>query len=465
MNKFKYIILFVLLGIGFTSCDKNEFENKFDQLPDDRIVSTIKEYKEILVDSEFGWQMTYYIDGNIEYVAYNVAVFKENNTVSLASKFIKDPIESEYKIMSEADLELIFNTFNENITSFSYPSNGAPDGVGGDIEFNIVSISEDQTEITLKGKIYKGKLILKKADRDISNFDEVDENIRLLGEQKTARYMNLAITSGLNASEEEPVLIGLDLSSIAAAGDYNYNYNDEYYKGRKMLYFHHDGMGLSSAIKIGDAQIQDFEYNADKKRYELVNSDLQGYLYSSKLPVFSLPGVFDELMDHYSLKLKRSNGLVWDKYIAMKTANPIIKSVVVVTDYKQRIPKFDEEGNPILDQSNLQDYDFGKHLGEGLLFSFELHNQFYFYFVPIEFTKVLEDRLVMRRLAGEFCTKDGEDPSVGESIKNNPEFNQFVDYLCNDEGWFLRLTMEANQIDWDFVSLDNPDDFFITRLY
>ena len=371
MNKFKYIILFVLFGIGFSSCDKDDFENKFEQLPDDRIRSTIKEYKEILVSSEYGWKMTYYINGKIEYVGYNVAVFNEDNTVSLTSKFIDDPVVSEYKIMSEADLELVFNTFNENLTSLSYPSDGAPDGYGGDIEFNFVSISEDKTEITLEGKIYKGTLKLKKSDTDISNFDQLDENIRLLGEQKTARYMNLAITSGLGASEENPILIGLDLSSIAAAGDYNYNYKGEYYNGRKMLYFHHDGMGLSSPIEIEDSKIQDFAYNADKKRYELINSDLQGYIYSSKLPVFSIPGVYDELMDHYSLKLKRSNGLVWDKYIAMKNANPVIKSVVVVTDYKQRIPLFDEDGNPVLDESNLHDYEFGKHMGEGLLFSFE----------------------------------------------------------------------------------------------
>ncbi|PXY00991.1 hypothetical protein DF185_10040 [Marinifilum breve] len=465
MIKIKYIILFVLITAGFTACDNDDFENKFDQLPDERIRSTIKEYKEILVGSEFGWKMTYYIDSKIEYVGYNVAVFGEDNTVSLTSKFIDDPVKSEYTIKAEADLELIFNTFNENLTALSYPSGDAPDGFGGDIEFNFVSVSEDQTEIILKGKVYEGTLILKKAERDISSFDEVDENIKRLGQQKTARYMNLAITSGLGASEENPVLIGLDLSSLAAAGDYNYNYKGEYYSGRKMLYFHHDGMGLSSPIQIDDSKIQDFSYNVDKKRYELVNSDLQGYIYSSKLPVFSIPGVFDEFMNHYSLKLKRSNGLVWDKYISMKKANPVIKSVVVVTDYKQRIPKFDEEGNPILDQSNLQDYDFGKHMGEGLLFSFEEHNQFYFYFVPLEFTKISGDRLKMKRVVGEFCTKDDEDPSVGNSIKNNSEFNEFVDYLCNDGGWFIRLIIEANQIDWDFISLDNPDDFFITRLY
>lgn len=465
MNKFKYILLFVLFGLGLSSCNKDDFENKFDQLPDDRMLATIEEYKEMLVGSEFGWKMTYYVEENIQYVAYNIAVFRENNTVSLKSKSLTDPVESEYKLMSEADLELVFNTFNENLTSLSYPSNEAPSGLGGDVEFNFVSVSKDKTEIRLKGKNHKGNMILEKANNDLSTFDKVDENIRLLGMQKTDRYLSLAITSGLDASEENPILIGLDLSSMAARGDYNYNYKGEYFTGIRMLYFHHEGMGLSSPIEIDGAEIKDFAYNTEKERFELVNSELEGYIYSSKLPAFSIPGVYDKLLDHYSLKIRRSSGLAWDKYIAMKKANPIIKNVAFVTDYKQRIPKFDEKGEPIFDESHVQDYDLGKNMGEGFLFSFEEHNQFYFYFVPAEFTEISGDRLKMKCIDGDFSTKDTEDPSIAESIKSSPEFQAFLNYMCNDKGWFVRLTVESGLIDWDFVSIDNPENFFITRLY
>ena len=84
--------------------------------------------------------------------------------------------------------------------------------------------------------------------------------------------------------------------------------------------------------------------------------------------------------------------------------------------------------------------------------------------MPLKMEKLQEDRLRMKRLTGEFCTKDGEDPGIGEAIKNNKEFNELVDYLCNDGGWYIKRTVEYGLIDWDFISQDNPKDFFITRL-
>lgn len=465
--KIRYIILFVLISFGISSCGKNDFDNKFDELPDERIQSTIKEYKEILTEPEFGWKMNYSLGSGIEYMAYNIVHFNADNTVSIKSKMVDDAIVSEFKIFSEADIELVFNTFNENFTSFSYPNVKAPNGYGGDVEFNFVSISEDKTEIVLKGKVNNGILKLQKADRDLSDFSSIQKYVNYLSAQRTDSYMNLAITSGLGATEDKPIVLGMDLSSMAIAADYNFNYKGEFYTGKKMLYFDHDGMGLSTPIKIEDSEIQYFVYNEDKHRYELAKSDLKGYLYCTKLPTYYVPGVYDEIMDHYSLKLRASFGQVWDKYIAMKRANTLIKNMVIVTDYKQRMPKFDKDGNPVFDDVFNEDYTLGKSLGEGLLFSFEDKTQFYFYFVPLEIKKIQEDRVAMKRLPGEFCVvKKGEDLNpIAESIKGNKEFNELVDYLCNEGGWYIRRTVEGGLIDWDFISQDNPNDYFYTRLY
>lgn len=464
--KIKYIILFVILGIGLSSCDNNDFENKFDQLPDERMQLTMNEYKEILTSSEFGWKMNYSLGGSVEYMVYNVVNFNADNTVGINSKLVDEAVHSEYKIISEADVELVFNTFNENLTVYSYPSAQAPDGYGGDIEFNFKSISEDKTVIELEGKVYNGKLKLTKADRDLSDFSSVNKYVNYLAAQRTAPHMNLAITSGLGATESEPVLLGLDLSSMAAAADYNYNYKDEFYTGRKMLYFDHDGMGLSTPIVVDGQEIQYFSYNEEKNRYELSSSELEGYLYASELPMYYVPGVYEEFMDNYSLTLRASFGQVWDKYIAMKKANAVIRTISICTDYKQRIPLFDEDGNSILDEVYNEDYTLGDKLGEGLLFSFERYTQFYYYFVPVEMVKLNNDRVRMKRLSGEFCiAKKGVDPNpIGESIKNNKEFNEFVDFICNDGGWYIKRTVEGGLIDWDFISQDNPADYFYSRL-
>ncbi|QAR30144.1 DUF4302 domain-containing protein [Ornithobacterium rhinotracheale] len=471
MKAFK---LFLILSvISLFSCQDDSFDNKFDQLPDERIQTTLKDYQETLIDAPFGWQLFYSLGGNSEYMAYQIAYFNEDNTLTLHSPDLAKPTHSEYRLRAEADIQLVFNTFNDNITVFSYPSENAPNGFGGDIEFNVKSVNEQRNEIILEGKVYKGKMILRKAKERFQDFAKLQEFKKFLNQQRTERYMNLAITSGLDgASEAKPYSIGLDLSSIAKVGDYAFNYKGEFHEGRKMLYFSHSGMGLSTPIVIDGHEIQFFRYNRERKRYEIANSDLEGYLYCTQLPVYSVPGVVDEFLDHYSLWMRASFGKVNQLYRDMKSENQKIHSLVIVTDYKRRIPKFDEKGSPILDASFNHDYDYGEKLGNGLLFSFESYEQFYFYFVPVDIEKLAGDRLRFK-LNGKqgVCYRKGEKgtpvlaPEIAQEIAQGQKFQTFVNYLCSEKGWYIKRTVEAGQIDWDFVSQENPkNDYFYTRL-
>lgn len=450
------------------SCSESSFENKFEQAPAERVQTTIYNYKSILTDAPYGWQMEYSMGANIEYLSYQIAYFSKDNTVVLHSPDLKEPVESEYKLTAEADVQLIFNTFNENMTIFSYPNPKAPNGYGGDIEFNFKSVNKEKNEIILEGKVYGGLLTLRKAKEEFQDFSKLQTYAKYLGQARTARHMNLAITEGLEgASVEKPINIGLDLSSVARVGDYAFNYKGKFEEGRKMLYFSHRGMGLSTPIEIDGHKIQYFTYNPESKRYELANSHMKGYIYCSDLPVYYVPGVVDEFLSHYSLWMRASFGQVWKKYRAMRRSVPKIQAMVIVTDYKQRIPLFDEGGNPIYDEVYNHDYELGKKMGEGLLFSFESYNQFYFYFIPVEIEKLQEDRLRFKRKEGEFCvTKEGEQANeVIKLIKDNKSFSEFVNYICNESGWYIKRTVEAGQIDWDFVSQANPkQDYFYTRL-
>ncbi|MBV7440251.1 DUF4302 domain-containing protein [Weeksellaceae bacterium TAE3-ERU29] len=468
MKHLSKITTLLFLSLVIFSCKDNDFDNKFDKLPDERVRATLKDYKEALTDAPYGWQMSYSMGANVEYMSYQIVYFSEDNTVKFHSPDLKTPITSEYKLMAEGDIELVFNTFNENLTIFSYPNPKAPNGYGGDIEFNFRSINDAKNEIILEGKDYKGKLILKKAKEEYKDFAKIQEFINYLAQERTARYMNVAITAGLeDASEQSPVSIGLDLSSIARVGDYAFNYKGQFSQGRKMLYFTHTEMGLSTPIKINGHEIQFFTYNTAKKRYEIAGSDLQGYIYCTDLPVYYVPGVVDEFKDNYALWMKASFGKPSQKYKAMRQAIPKIKGMVIVTDYNQRIPLFDKYGNPVLDDSYNHDYELGDKLGDGLLFSFEEVDQFYFYFIPLEIEKLKEDRVRFKRKEGYICVpKKGEkaEPII-ESIKGNPKFDDLVSYICNQEGWYIKRTIESGQIDWDFISQANPkEDYFYTRL-
>ncbi len=468
--KIRNIILFLSFVGLLAACQDKGLERKFGQEPSKRVQQEFARYKRILTSAPYGWKMSYSMGADVEYLSYQMAYFNEDLTVKFHSPNPKlpEPIKSTYALKHEADVELIFDTFNENLTIFAYPSNAAPKGYGGDIEFNFKSVSEDEATIILEGKVYGGVLKLEKAKEEFKDFAKLSEYIGYLGKQRTARYMNLAITEGLEgASEKQTVNIGLDLSSMARVGDYAYNYKGEFKQGRKMLYFTHEGMGLSSPIEIDGHKIQYFTYNKKKFRYELVNSDLKGYLYCSDLPVYSVPKVVDKFLDKYSQWLKASFGEVNKKYMTMKRANPKISAVVFVTDYKRRIPLFNEKGEPILDASYNHDYDLGEYLGDGLIFSFEGYNQFYFYFVPLEIEKLSGDRLRFKRKTGDICRpKEGEDAdAIAKSISASPEFNDFISYVCNDAGWYIKRTTESGQVDWDFISIANPkEDYFYTRI-
>lgn len=463
MNKLQLLTSWLLIVCCLGACNQSDFENKFDKSPDERINEDIANLKTKLTEPENGWLFHLVMGDDVEYAVYGIARFENDYRVSLLTTAYEEATESEYTIFAESDIQLVFNTYNANLTAYATPNQFRPNGYGTDIEYHIKSIQADVIE--LEGKVYKTQLVLKKATEAENDLSVLKENVKRLNKQRTARYMALSITKGLDATPDQPKLIGMDCSTYARVAEVDFNHNGIYTQTRKNIFFTHSGFGMSSPVKIGNDSIQYFKYNETKERYELDHPTMEGYIYCDKLPVYFVDGMYDEFMDHFSMKLTRASGKVWDTYIAMKKANMNIKSFVLTTDYKRRIPLFDEEGNPILDDVYLHDYELGDHLGEGFLFSFHAYEQFYFYYVPMEAKKIEEDRVRFIRKGGEFCTEDNTDPTIGETIKNSPEFQAFVNYLCNEDGWLIQKTLEGGILDFDFYSIENPDNYFYSRLY
>lgn len=463
MNKLQIVTSWLLLVLCLGACEQSDFESKFDKSPDERINEDIANLKAKLTEPEHGWLFHLIMADDVEYAVYGIARFEKDYRVSLLTTAYEEATESEYTIFAESDIQLVFNTYNANLTAYATPNQVRPNGYGTDIEYHIKSIEPDVVE--LEGKVYKTRLLLKKATEAETDLSALKTNVERLNKQRTAKYMALSITKGLDATPDQPKLIGMDCSTYARVAEIRHNYEGELVQAKKNIFFTHAGFGLSSPMQLGNDSIQYFKYNEAEERYELDHPTLEGYLYCDKLPVYFVDGMVDELMDKFSMKLTRAGGKMWDTYIAMKKANMNIKSFVVTTDYKRRIPLFDEEGNPIIDDGNMHDYELGDHLGEGFLFSFHAYEQFYFYYVPMEVQKLEEDRVRFVRKAGEFCTEDKTDPAIGEAIKNSPEFQDFVNYLCNEKGWLIQKTVEYGIIDFDFYSLENPDNYFYSRLY
>jgi hypothetical protein len=462
-NRLHILLAGLFLLIIASACDNSDFEDKFDLSPDERLQKRIASFKDSLTAPEHGWVFHLNMGNGVDNTVYGIVKFNKDYTLKMENEIIPEA-ESEYTIFAEADIELVFNTYNNIITFFAEPNARLPEGYGTDLEYNLKSIEGD--EIMLEGKVLGTKLKLVKASEEETSLEPLKQNVSYLNKQRTARYMSLKITKGFGASEDDPKLIGMDCSTYLRMAEIDYNHNGEYIDENKNIFFTHTGFGLSSAIKIDDEEIQYFKYNVEKERYEIDHPSIEGFIFCDVLPYYFKKGLYDDFMDRFSMKMTRFFGKVWDTYIPMKRANTNIKAVVIATDYDRRIPKLDENGNYIISpDTRLPDYSYGEHLGEGLLFSLKDDQQFYFYWIPMEVQKIEEDRIRFVRKDGEFCTEDAKDPSIGQGIKDNAEFQKFVNFICNEKGWMIRKTEENNIIDFDFYSLEDPNNYFYSRLY
>lgn len=480
MIKYKYIYgslgLLACLLVA-PSCSK-QYEPRMEKPTDVRISDDLRSLKELLCDADFGWQLHYSLGGRYEYMIYEVATFFDDNTVTLLTnqtEHSEKPISSEYKLIAESGLQLQFSTYNDNWMSFATPTPSSPQGLGADLELNLVSISDDKNEIVFEGKRLKGKMTLRRLEKPIRSFKALDRWRALLDElRRRDNYTTLRITAGLEGiSPEKPMSVDLELSPIARIVDFKYNVGEPLVSGRKMLYFDHEGMGFSTPIEVGGKSFQHMRWSAERNTFEIDGSPLQGYIESTSLPSYHLPKMYEDFMNKFSMQIVASFGELNKLSRQMKSTTPLIKQAVLCTQYQQRIPVLDEKGDFVYDEVYNHDYRRGELLGNGLYLCFDDPDQFYGYFIPLEFERVESDVIRFRRStlpmrvivdpSGRHSVSEDEARAAFE--RGRKDIDAYIDYLCNDDAWLMRKTQESGRIDWDFLSLKNPrTEYFISRL-
>lgn len=162
MKKIYYLLLLVFPFV-LQSCLKEE-EDLFDGTPSERMEEALANYKKVLSSSENGWLMEYYAETNQSYGGYNFAM--QFTTSNVKAYFeLADPttsMESLYQLVADDGPVLTFDTYNPFLHYFSDPSSSMPDAFEGDYEFKLMGLSDDQSEIYLKGKRSGNKMVLKK---------------------------------------------------------------------------------------------------------------------------------------------------------------------------------------------------------------------------------------------------------------------------------------------------------------
>lgn len=210
MKKLFLYIMFAAVGLGLQSClhDNDEI---FEQSAAERINTAIESAEKVLTSAEKGWVMHYYLGHDYTYGGINITMSFKNGKVTMREAGVVDAageyvaLTSTYKLTRDQGPVLAFDTYNDMLHNWGDPDkdkNGAPtevDGWEADYEFVIMSISEDENTIKLKGKKYGNTIIMERLKIDASEYlnaaDAVEEGMSQFAVMKyvdgsfTAKFM------------------------------------------------------------------------------------------------------------------------------------------------------------------------------------------------------------------------------------------------------------------------------------
>ena len=172
MKKIFNTMLLLAATLLFSACTY-EVDDTFDQSSAERIAAALKKNKQVLTSAENGWIMEYYAATG--FGGYNVYVkFTEDDQVTVQNELFdaEESATSHYKLEQSEGVILSFDEYNKYFHYFSDP-NGNVSGLGpyydgtgmnGDLEFRMVSVTDDRIEMT--GKKHGSKIVLTKVGED-----------------------------------------------------------------------------------------------------------------------------------------------------------------------------------------------------------------------------------------------------------------------------------------------------------
>lgn len=177
MKRKTYYLLGMLLAVVLaTSCVGKE-DAIFEDKPAVRMNKIITECEEVLRSASNGWMGNYYPEINYKIGGYAMHFKFEGKNVTISCETqtnVAPGVEdiSEWKMDQSQGPVLSIDTYNKVLNYFSEVKNSSDtDGLAGDYEFIVVSISEDKNVITLKGKKRGNEL---KLTRCADNFNVAD---------------------------------------------------------------------------------------------------------------------------------------------------------------------------------------------------------------------------------------------------------------------------------------------------
>ena len=151
--------------LTFNSCSRFE-DPIFDQSSAQRMNEAFAKYDEILQQAPYGWSLDYYYgDYQNPDGGYKMLIKFKDGMVDLASELTANKVDagtvvkSSYSFASDNGPILSFDSYNPVLHFYSEATSSNPQGLGGDFEFILESVTPEK--IVMRGKKFANQLVMR----------------------------------------------------------------------------------------------------------------------------------------------------------------------------------------------------------------------------------------------------------------------------------------------------------------
>lgn len=172
-NKFSQAAL-LIIALAVSSCLKDQ-KDKFDEPSSARMQNYLVNVRETLQTvTDAGWALDYY-PGSAYAGITIVLIFTDQEVTAISEKDPYTEETSTYKLTTDDGPVLSFDTYNSIIHEYATPSSTLYQAKGGDFEFDILKVSEE--EIVLRGKRSRNYCFLHPLYEDAENYLEAIQDL------------------------------------------------------------------------------------------------------------------------------------------------------------------------------------------------------------------------------------------------------------------------------------------------
>ena len=240
----------VVASLVLTSCFKQQ-EDLFDEPASTRLQNTMDKVRTILRSAEYGWEFEYYPGSDLEYGGIVYLLKFDSLTVDVACSLIPDSVETTYyRMTNDNGPVLTFDTFNSLIHYFSTPSSGEYEAKGGEFEFVVNEISDD--EITLYGKKTGNTMYLRRLSAPTDDYAS-----------RTVAIFDNFVKGFEGEVEGSFDLVNRRMYVIGDSLGVPFTFNDK-------------GIRFYRPIRLGGSRVQALEYNAQTHELTGVGEEAAG---------------------------------------------------------------------------------------------------------------------------------------------------------------------------------------------